>query len=193
MKTTIKTFVVALISLVAVNVNAADGLVLKVNNDQNLMVQIETIENGARLTLKNKSGEILFKNVFFEEESFTKTLSFKDLADGEYHLSLDKKFSISTWVIRKSGDQLDIDKNAYALVFKPIFKKDDKLVYFYVANPTEEKTYLEIYDKSGVLVGTSKSDKLVVKKTLDFSTMPNGEYSVIVKMGNKKFTERIFI
>lgn len=188
---TIKTFLLALVLLVAFNVHAADDLNLKVNNNQNLIVKLEQIEQGSVLSLQNSSGEIIFKDRFYEENTYSKTLNFKDLPDGKYTLSFEKKYSISTFVIRKKENGVQIDDSAYKFIFKPTLKIEGDKVLFHLVNPYHKYAWIEIYDHHGALVGSVQSDETVVKKTLDFSRMPKGDYSVKVKIDHQQFTETV--
>ncbi|MFD2835184.1 T9SS type A sorting domain-containing protein [Gramella sp. AN32] len=193
MKKTMKTMVLVLVALFAMSATASDDLDLKVNNRQNLVVNVQQIEKGAVLILKDEKGLILFKDKFFEEHTYSKTLDFNDLPNGEYVLSLDKKFSVLSTTITKRGEEITVETPEMNILFKPSFKKVGKKIYFFLANPDSKNAVLEIYDNSGQLVGTAKSDNVVIKKMLDFSQMPKGDYSATVKLDNKVFTEKISI
>ncbi len=191
MKKTIKNLLFVLMMLLAGFVNAADNLDLKVNDQQNLIVELEEIEDGTILSLMDTEGEILFKNRFFEERSYKKVLDLASLPEGVYMLKLDKKYSLSTSIIHKKGEEIIIDKNAYEFVFKPSFEVSGDEVAFFLANPASKKVIVEILDKDGKLVGSTTSREYVIKRILDFSNVNSGEYFVKVKIGKEKFTQKL--
>lgn len=193
MKKAVKTFLAVLLLLVALNVNAADGLDLRINDKQNLIVELQQIEKGSVLSLKDMDGEVIFKDRFFEESEYSKTLDFNELPDGEYTLSFDKQYSIASYVISKRNEDLIIEDNGYSFVFKPSFITKENKVRVHLANPTQQTISLEIFDKEGIIVGSATSRDMVLKKTLDFSKTPKGEYTVKIKLGKESFTKTFTI
>ncbi len=187
MKKTIRTIVAALLLFVAANGNAADGLDLKINDQQNLVVELQGVESKAVLSLRDESGVVIFKDQFLNQDNYSKTLSFEDLPNGTYTLTLDKEFTVSNSRIHKSGKSLIVDNGKYEFVFKPMFKTYGKKVLVYMANPAEKNTEIEIFDLSGEQVGNLKTKDLVLKKTFDFTEVPSGEYTLKVTSGDHVF------
>lgn len=193
MKKAIRTIVAVLLLFVAANVNAADGLDLKINDQQNLVVELQGVESRAVLSLRDEYGTVIFKDQFLNQNNYSKTLSFEDLPNGSYSLILDKEFTVSTSTIHKSGKNLIVDSEKYEFVFKPMFKTYGKKVLVYMANPTESNTEIEIYDLSGEQVGNLKTKDIVLKKTFDFTEVPSGEYTLKVKSGDHVFYKTLQI
>lgn len=193
MKKAIRTIVAVLLLFVAANVNAADGLDLKINDQQNLVVELQGVESRAVLSLRDEYGTVIFKDQFLNQNNYSKTLSFEDLPNGSYSLTLDKEFTVSTSTIHKSGKNLIVDSEKYEFVFKPMFKTYGKKVLVYMANPTESNTEIEIYDLSGEQVGNLKTKDIVLKKTFDFTEVPSGEYTLKVKSGDHVFYKTLQI
>ena len=189
MKTTIKTLGMALLFFVAMNVKAADELDIRINDQHNLIVELQSIEKGAVLSLLDASGQVLFKDRFFNEKSYSKILDFENLADGTYSLQLDKEYSISTSVIKKTGSDVIIDKAEYTFVYKPIYKVAGDMIGLYLANPEESNMQIEIFDNYGESVGYFKSRDLILKRSLDFSNVPAGNYTVVIKTKRNSFTK----
>lgn len=193
MKKAIRTIVAVLLLFVAANVNAADGLDLKINDQQNLVVELQGVESRAVLSLRDEYGTVIFKDQFLNQNNYSKTLSFEDLPNGSYSLTLDKEFTVSTSTIHKNGKNLIVDSEKYEFVFKPMFKTYGKKVLVYMANPTESNTEIEIYDLSGEQVGNLKTKDIVLKKTFDFTEVPSGEYTLKVKSGDHVFYKTLQI
>ncbi|MCM8570235.1 T9SS type A sorting domain-containing protein [Gramella jeungdoensis] len=193
MKTTIRTLGITLLFLVFMNVKAADELDIRINDQQNLIVELQSIEKGAVLSLLDESGEVLFKDRFFNESSYSKILDFESLPDGKYSLKLEKEYSVATSVIRKTGKSITISKGEYSFVYKPILKVDGNKVALYIANPEETFMHVEIFDRYGKSVQYFKSKDLILKRTLDFSRVPAGSYIVTIKTKKNSFTKTLTV
>ena len=193
MKKTFRNLLVALLFVVTFKTWANDGLDLKVNNEQGLIVEVQRNHQGAELILKDEQGEIVFKDFVSNEDNYTKILDFKTLPQGDYTFILEKKFSISTSVIKKKEENIEIEPESYNLIFKPLYRNDKGKVLLYLANPEENKVEIKIFDKFGVLVGEIKCKDVVVKRTLDFSEVPAGIYTVKIKTKTSNFSNKLVV
>ncbi|MDR5590132.1 hypothetical protein [Christiangramia sp. SM2212] len=193
MKNTIKNLMMALLFMVVINGKAADGVDLKVNDQQSLVVEVKKVETGSVLSLINSNGEVLYKDRFLNEKNFSKVIDFKTLPDGKYLLIMDKEFIKSTSVIIKKDDLVNIIHESYSTIFKPCLKIKKDQVSFYLVNPSEKYIEVEIFDKQGETVGNLKSRDSVVKKTFDFSRVNPGDYTFKIYTKAEKFTETITI
>ena len=191
MKTAFRKLIVALVFVASFAANASDGLDLKVNEKQNLIVEVKGIEQGAILSILGENEEIVFKDRLSNDDSYSKIFDFNSLEDGRYTLVLDKEFSISTSIISKKGEILSIEKNAYRFDFKPLYRISGDIVSICLANPEENKVEIEIFDKFGVPVGKLKTKDLVVKRKLDFSEVPAGSYIVKIKTKTNTFSKSV--
>ncbi len=193
MKKTLKNLLVIPLLLVSINVLATDGMNLKVNDKHSLVVNLQKIEEGAMLSLLNENGEILYKDQFIEKNDFTRIFDFKALANGEYTVILDREYHISYSKIRKNEENLVVDNNSYELVFKPLYRVKGGQVSLYLANPEENKVEIKIFDKFGVPVGKLNCKDLVVRRKLDFSEVPPGNYTVEIKTKTNNFTKTLVV
>ena len=193
MKKTFRNLLVVLFFVVTFKTSANDGLDLKVNNEQGLIIEVQSNHQGAELILKDEQGEIVFKDFVSHKDNYTKILDFKNLPQGDYTFILDKQFSISTSVIKKKEENIEIDPESFNLIFKPLYRNDKGRVLLYLANPEENKVEIKIFDKFGVLVGEIKCKDVVVKRTLDFSEVPAGIYTVKIKTKTSNFSNTLVV
>lgn len=193
MKKTIKNLTIVLLLLVSFNSIANDGIDLKVGDEQNLFVSLPKMEDGALLSLLDENEEIIYKDRILEENGVTRKFDFNGLPDGKYTVKLDREFHISTSVIIKGNNKLTLDKSSYALVFKPLYRYKEDQVSVYLANPEENRVEIKIFDKFGVPVGVVKCNDLVIKKKLDFSEVPPGNYTVQIKTKTNNFTKTLVV
>lgn len=189
MKKTIRNTVIGLALIMVFSAKASDEISLKVSDRENLVVEMKRTGKEAVLSLSDHNGEIIFKDRFFSDSTYKRTLVFDKLPEGEYSLVLDKMYSLSSSIIKKTENGIEIKSESFS--FKPIYKVEGKKVWLYLANPAELKMKVEIFDKYGEPVGEFACRDLVLKRTLDFSRVPKGEYVVKIKTPDNKFVKSL--
>ncbi|MDT0685615.1 hypothetical protein [Autumnicola psychrophila] len=186
MKNVIRLSVVTFLLCMSLQVSAAEGLAVKVS-EESIVVEVGNSVKGATLTLKDIHGAILFKDGLMDGKSYNRDLSFEDVPEGIYYLHFEDDFHIYTKKITKSKEGLFIEAKASGIVFKPLFRVDDRKVKFSLPNPEGSHTEVRIYDASGELMLTMVSKDTFVAKTLDFSKVSAGEYEIEVETKNNTF------
>lgn len=189
MKNVVKFFLVAMLLNTGV-MEASENLDIKVLDSQNLLVELNSGSTEDVLLIKDKFGKVLFKDIIPTNSTYQKTFNLELVPNGIYHLNLDNESRIQTTVIVKTNSGLEIEKKS-EFVFKPWFKIKDKLVRVQLTNPEQTKTFLNVYDSSGILVGNLNSKEVVLKKTLDFSKVPSGKYRIVIDSNGQKFTKEV--
>lgn len=152
---------------------AAGDLDVKVVDRLNLKIEINRGDKGDVLLLKDTFGKILFKDNVGKMVSYRKIFNLELVPNGTYYLNLDKEASLLVTMIKKTENGLEIDKLS-GFVFKPCFEIENKQVRMFLMNPKKMKAEMNVYDFNGILVGNLHSREMVVKKTLDFSSVPSG-------------------
>jgi hypothetical protein len=169
---------------------AAEDLGIKVLDNQNLMVDINIGSQGNVLFLKDEYGKVLFKDSITTNLSYQKTFNLELVPNGIYYLNLANDKRIQTTTIAKNNFGLEIEKDR-RFVFKPLFEIKDKKVRLLLSNPAENKTFLKVLDEDGILIGELNSKDIVLKKTLDFSKVPSGKYSIEIESNGQFFTKKV--
>lgn len=173
------------------NALAADGMNLKVVDEQKLIINVEKTESNAILTLYDNKGVVMFKDLFDAKTSYSKILNLNGINDGKYVLVLDKKYSKLTSTIIKKGDEIHLSSEANVFCSKPSFRVDDKKVKLSLSNATESMTTIEVFDSRGATVAKMKSEDIVVKKTFDFINVAPGSYTFKIKTPEDTFIETL--
>lgn len=189
MKTTLKTLIMLAMVAFSGKALASDGMLLKVNKEQHLIVNVDNCESSAVLTLLDNQGVVIFKEQFPAEAKYSKVLNLMQLEDGKYLLELDKKYSKSVSTIIKKGKEVTVDSSEYSMIIKPTFKLEKEQLSMSISNGKGVKTEIEIYAPSGERLKKVSSKDYVVKKTFDFSNVRPGSYTVIVRTETGTFTE----
>ncbi len=171
---------------------ATEDLDVRVVDNQNLKVELNKGEKGDILLLKDIFGKVLFKDSIGRRVSYKKLFNLELVPNGIYYLNLDKEGSLLVTSIKKTENGLEIDKSS-RFVFKPCFEIENRQVKFFLSNPKKMNAKMKVYDSNGVLVGNLSSRELVLKKTLDFSNVPSGIYSVEITIDDQKFFKELKI
>lgn len=191
MKKLIKNAIFALMLMIGVNVTAADGIDVKVEGNQ--IIEIALREKGT-LTFQDGKGEILYKDSCVSGDAFIRKINLSEIPNGAYYLKFDKEDSILTSEVVKSDSGIKINPDSSEIVFKPVFRINNKMVGFLLTNPTESKAKLKVYDSEGTLVGIAETnDSYVFKRTLDFSNMPAGKYMISLSVNGNNFMKEVSI
>jgi hypothetical protein len=169
---------------------AAEDFDIKVLDSQNLMVELKSGSKGDVLLLKDQFGKVLFKDVITSNSTYQKTFNLHLVPNGIYYLKLDNESIIQTTVIAKSNSGLEIEKGS-EIVLKPIFKIKDKQVRVLLSNPEQYKSFLKVYDASGILMANLNSKDVEFKKILDFSNVPSGKYRIEIEINGQNFTKEV--
>lgn len=193
MKNLIKTTVFALLLTLSFNAQAAKDFEVEISQNQVLKIDIENLYAKHTLRLLDAKGGILFEAMNLTS-AYHKQLSLKNLPTGTYYLSLENDNIIMSKKISKNSRIVAVvDSN---VMFKPDFKQLDsnkRRVKVAYTNITHSKTNLKVYDKDWNLIMTLANNDQFFNKTLDFSEVPSGKYSVAISNNGKSYQKNIII
>ena len=191
MKTLFKTLVLFTMILTSLNVNAADGIAVTVNDNFYVNVAYTNAIEGAQIYLEDNTGERLFSEYAGAIPNDTKTLSLEELPVGKYYLIYEDDYAKSYTTISRKSDGLDIVSDESKTIFKPSYKVNDGIVLISFTNPKEVKTTTRVYDATGEIIESISNKELVVKQAFDLSALPAGSYKIGVSIGNDYFIKTI--
>lgn len=184
---------IAFIFLTSFTTMASKNFEVHVESGQILNIKISNIQIASQLTFKDGRGEVLFKDKSLSQ-SYVRYLSLENLPLGEYSISLEDSNMISSKAIIKSKNGISVSDSG--VIFKPHFKQletDAHKIKVAFTNPSQNPTEFKVFDDYGNLVISLKSDDAVFSKTLDFSKVPSGEYSIAVNTKERSYYKNINI
>lgn len=192
MRLFINTLAITLIFLSSFSTLASRQFEVEVNSDQVLNVKISNIDGANHLILRDVNEKILYKDQSLFQP-YMKNISLKNLPNGTYSLSLEDNDMISTKLISKSKTGVSISETSVA--FKPDFKQEEnnKKVKVAFSNPTMQITSFKVFDETGNLIVKLKNKDAVFSKTIDFSEVPSGTYSIAINNKGRSYIENITI
>lgn len=173
--------------------NASEGFAVTVDENFLLTVAYSDAESDSRISLEDRSGQILFSEGISVEKGRSKTLSLEVLPGGTYYVILENSLSKISAAVLKTANGLELISGEREVVFKPTYKIEGDIVLLSVTNPMESRTSIKVYDKNGTLVGDINKSGLVVKQAMDFSAVPSGIYRIDIKVGKNSFSKEVTI
>lgn len=185
-------FIIALLFL-GLTANASDLLNLSISAENEIVtVSYKNIINTSKLKLIDNEGNVLFNETVEPAGYYKRSFNINNLPDGEYLVALENTSSISYATIKKGINGIEmISDPKNNVVFKPSYKVEDKMVMLSVTNPETTKANISVYNKDGVLVGSTTSRELIVKASFNFAEAPAGNYIITVAINNEIFTHEI--
>ena len=155
------------------------------------------VKQGDLLSVKDITGLILYKEIIQKAGTYNKGFDLTNLPDGNYIFELDKDFEISSIPFTVKANVVKFDKDHETIVFKPVVRTKDNLVY--VSQLCFNKTPLkvEIYF-SGFDSGNYESvflekieDVKVIEKVYKLTGLDKGSYKIVLRSEGKTFTKFI--
>lgn len=188
MKTIKALFTVVAVSIVAVatavekpKMNVvpltSDRAVVSIQNDNAAIFELSILAENGELVYYKQSAKPL--------NSYQKVYDFKDLADGNYTLTLkvnDTRLS-KEFAVASSGIQVGESK----LRFDPYFAYDGDVLKLSYLNFDGEQYTLNIYDENGLVYKSQLGDDFNMVNGYDLSALASGSYDVTLSSMNNEF------
>ncbi|HEU0227508.1 MAG TPA: T9SS type A sorting domain-containing protein [Arachidicoccus soli] len=178
MKKIISYLMIAVFTFTAVLAKASD-INVDINNANNEMVTITVNNDNLReaISIMDVNGTVLYYTNNLPEGT-VKNLDFSSVPDGQYFIKIETGNTTKAISIIKNLHDLNISAEK-DLLLKPTFvKRNDNKVNVFYNNEQLATVSLNIYDNNDNLVQTISGNDLQFQKTLDFSKVPRGTYTI---------------
>lgn len=188
-----KKLLIVLIILTSYTGLASNNFEVQVKSGQVLNIKISNTQEASQLIFKDDKGEILFNETSLTS-NYVRYISLENLPLGAYFISLENSSLTSTKTVTKTKSGIEVSTSEVA--FKPHFKQmesDAKKIKVAFVNTTKSPAEFKVFDKDGYLVITLNSSDAIFNKTLDFSEVPSGEYSIAVNTKERSYYKNISI
>ncbi len=162
-------------------------------NEDQLLLWIPADENALKVRLIDQNQVELYAEKLYASD-FRRNLDLSNLPNGVYHVEIDGKQRVLKQELIKNKQGLFLDNKA--VVFKPrviAFEENEKMIRLTFNNPTSNRSSVKVYDSEGNLVTKMKNGENYFNKVLDFSQLPQGEYSIAVQKAGRDYLEKIYI
>lgn len=190
---TMKRFITVIAVLLTVGAYAASDIHIRTNGNTEVIIQADNNTGDESIRIFDEKGTLLF----FErinKDQYLKTFTLATLPNGKYFVEYENESKINTAIIVKSEDETLVTSNFKQVSFKPLFKQEGNYVSVGITNPHLKDVSISIEDSKGFELTEIKNLKDVfVRKTFDTQRLPKGDYTVLVKCGDKSHSKLISI
>lgn len=167
-----------------------------VKNEANMTsLTLENVKEGNLLSILDKNGIILYKELIQKTGIYTKDFDLTLLPDGEYLFELDKDVEIITIPFKVNKSNVVFNKALEKTIFKPIVRVSGNLVYITKLSLKEEPLKIDVFFEDAVhtklmLSETIKDDK-TIERVYRLSGLNKGNYKIVFQSEGREFIEKI--
>jgi hypothetical protein len=146
-------------------------------------------ENAAyfELSIYSENGEMVYYKQTNElQKEYSKVYDFKNLADGNYVLSLKVNDTKVTNDFEIKGNDIRVGRNKIS--FDPYFSFDNNELKFSYLNFDQENLTLNIYNQEGLVFESKLGREFNVVKGYDLSKLKDGTYKIVLNSPFREFS-----
>lgn len=190
---TVKTIAIALFLVTSNNLVAQTKSLVQVKKEGVLEVTVPKEEKAFLVKLLDANQVELFSERL-TDNNYHRQLSLEELPVGTYNLQIEGERKLVNQYVSKTSSEVGLSKAE--TVFKPTLKPlsyNEQLIRLTFKNPYPKRSTISVYDKFGELVIKLTNEEAFFNKVLDFSEVPNGEYSIAISTPGRNYIEKISI
>ncbi len=191
MKTVMNLCLLALAITFSNAVNAAGKISVAINNSM-VNVSLTKVTKGEKLYLKDFNGEVLFNTTLKAMPTYTKFFNLSNMPDGVYFVETEAAYDVKVTPILKNQKGVSLINNSEVTIFKPQVSIRNKFAKVLFNNTRKSPITIKIYDTDWKLLEESTTvEDALVKKTYDFSKVPEGEYIFYFNIRNREYVQKV--
>jgi len=193
MKKVVRTAAMIALMFVTATGMANDGkLSLETKKEsKSLVFQLDSQSTETTIKLFDPNDHVIyFENI--SNGSYVRNLNLENLDDGLYYFTSEDSLKKVTYII--SVEKFEVKILERKENHKPIFRKENKMVYLNLLNLEKKKVDIKVYDSSDRLVFSEKGlNEMIIEKAFNFSKAYNDTYTVVVRDGNDSYYESVIV
>ena len=177
---------------------ANDASLFNIKNDsKKTALTLYNVKQGDLLTVKDITGLILYKETIQKTGTYDKGFDLTHLPDGNYIFELDKDFEITSIPFTVESSILLFDKGNETVVFKPVVRTKDNLVYVsqlcFNKTPLNVEIYFAGYgsERYESVFAEKLNDIKIIEKVYKLTGLDQGAYKIVLRSEGKEFTKFI--
>lgn len=164
---------------------AEDRVTIAVENQKAVVMQLNDLEEGTTISLKDENGRVLFTDQA-EAGDYGKVFNLKALGEGELTLEIESASRLEILPIEMTASAATIMASDEMVVDKPVVKltKEHAKVYFGAKTGAVKVT---LFDSNDDIVYRHSLNGGTNKKSYDLSKLSAGTYKFQFKTGLRTF------
>jgi len=191
-----KSLVIAMLftAMVTAASNEDSGVKLTLVDSKLIDLKLQNSDGDILISVKDIEGHVLYSENY-EGINFSKKYDLAALRNGDYFFEIEGRTKIKLMPFKVSSKKVSFNNEIETVYYKPTVRQDKNLVYVSKVTFNEEVSLaISLYDeKLNKLYSEELSGALSLGKVLDISKLAKGNYKLVLKSGNKVFTEEIKI
>ena len=152
-------------------------------------VEFKNVKKGHILTIKDKQGNILHSENAIKKGNLTKIFDLSSLKDGVYSIELHKDFRILVKPFQVESHQVVFEKNLEKVIFKPIIRAKEDLIF--ISKKALDKEYVKIiiYYNDNPIHTEVITNEPHVNRIYKLDPNEKGKYRAVVFSNKKSYTK----
>ena len=155
----------------------------------NVKVEFKDVKKGHTLTIKDKQGNILHSENATKKGNLTKVFDLSSLKDGMYSIELHKDFRILVKPFKVASHQVIFEKNLEKVIFKPIIRAKEDLIFISKKAVDKEAVKIIIYYNDNPIHTEVITNALQVNRIYKLDSKEKGSYRAVVYSNKKSYTK----
>ena len=158
-------------------------------------LHLDNVKQGSVLTIIDRNGLVLYNEAIKKSGDYSKGFDLTTLPDGEYFFELDSDLKIIIIPFNVKSNEVIFDKEAEKLIYKPVVRAKDHMVYVSKVALDESPLSYKIYfaDNRDLVYSEKFEASDDMNKVYDFSASKKGSYLFVFESNGRRYTKVIKI
>ncbi|MRI00380.1 hypothetical protein GH721_07490 [Kriegella sp. EG-1] len=193
MKKVIRTVAAVALLFVSTSVLAKEPKLVTDETSKSVVFEWEDNMANTSLSFIDSEGNTIYSDYVTSVEDYAKKFNLETLAVGDYYLIVDNTIREITYSIKITKKDILILGEKEKV--KPVFRKEEGVVYMNYLNVSKAPVEVFVYDSATgrKLFRETFEDEMAVAKVFNFKNAFEGEYSIVVKSDADTFYEGVSV
>lgn len=193
MKKVVRTVaMIALMFVTATSIANEEKLSLETKKEsKSLVFELDSKAQETAIRLFDAANQVLYSEDI-SNESYAKKFNLMNLENGFYYFTTEDSLKKIIYTIEVDGSNVTILKRKENT--KPVFRKENGMVYLNLLNLDKKDVKIEVFDSSNRLVFSEKRvNEMIIEKAFNFSKAYADNYTVVVRDSQNTYYEDIVV
>ena len=158
-------------------------------------MSFKSVQQGSRLSIKDKSGLVLYKESIVKTGKYSKGFDLNSLPNGDYYFEMDSELKIIVIPFTVTLNEVNFKKEQENTIFKPVLRVKDEKVY--LSRPSLNGTPIDVKifysDNYDLIVSEKFAKETEMKRIYDFSKSKKGNYVFVFESNGRKYSKSVKI
>lgn len=166
---------------------------LTANKDaKSFVFRMDTQSKETTVRLIDTQAKVIYYEKVTGEDNYIKKFNVSKLENGSYTLKVENSLRVIKYSITISNNMvkvLEVEENV-----KPIFRKNDDMVYVNLLNLDKESVEIKVYDSNNrVIFDETLEGEILVEKAFNFKNALSDNYMIVIKDSNDTYYKEVIV